>query len=170
MSSRWVPVTWGKERFLIPDCQMIAFCNAVNDRSSTYFPFPHRIDGGDWHRKIERSEDPPRVPPAYRPFLLPKPLDATIIDASEPALVGTFADEKTPEYLVTATVGIGSRPGAAGMQPMRGRRRAIRGRRVDSARRRSSSVPRSSTRSDTHVRLTPRRCSYGVDQTDGFGA
>ena len=110
MSSRWVPVTWGKEHFLIPDSQMIAFCNAVND-GSTFLPFPHRIEGDDWHRKVERSEDPPRVPPAYRPFLLLAPLDASILEVSEPTVIGTFADEKTPQYLVSATVGIGSEAG-----------------------------------------------------------
>jgi hypothetical protein len=110
MSRRWVPVSWGKERFMIPDCQLITFCNAVNDGSG-WLPFPHRVEGEDWHRKVERSKTLPLVPPAYRPFLLETPLTAVITACSEPKDNGTFLDETTPQDLVCATVELGSDAG-----------------------------------------------------------
>jgi hypothetical protein len=110
MSRRWVPVSWGNERFMIPDCQLIAFCNAVNE-GSNYVPFPRRIVDNDWHRMIECAETLPLVPPAYRPFLLETPLTAVITTSSETKANGTFADKKTEQFLVSATVGLGSEDG-----------------------------------------------------------
>jgi hypothetical protein len=109
MSSRWILVRWGEERFLVPDCQMIAFCNNVNSRG--WFQFPRRIVNDDWHLHVEPPETPPRVPDAYRLFLLGTPIETGITACSDVVELARQPDAEESLCLVTAQVGVGSRAG-----------------------------------------------------------
>jgi hypothetical protein len=111
VSSRWIRVRWGDERLLIPDCQMIPFCNAVNAGGRFIPSFPCRVVSDDWNRWVERPASPPEVPPAYGPFLLAEPLTTEIVTSAEPKAVGRFNGSRAVEFLVSATVGIGAESG-----------------------------------------------------------
>ncbi|MEQ1895074.1 MAG: hypothetical protein ABL998_21250 [Planctomycetota bacterium] len=110
MSSRWVPVSWGTERFLIPECQLIAFCNDVNSGGDGG-NFPRREADGAQHEPRHRPEGMPALPSAYAPFLLERELEAALEGTREPLSVGTYAGGSPEKFLVTAEIPLGTEQG-----------------------------------------------------------
>lgn len=110
MSSRWVPVSWGTERLLIPECQLIAFCNDVNSGGNGG-NFPRREDDGPQQEPRQRPEGMPVLPPPYAQFLLERELEAALEGTREPLSVGTYAGGSPEKFLVTAEIPLGSEQG-----------------------------------------------------------
>ncbi len=71
-----IPLRWKNCRYLIPENEMIDFCNHVNSGSpyvSRAARFFQHVDD-----KEGDSSEMPKVPPKYRPYLLKTPIDAEI--------------------------------------------------------------------------------------------
>lgn len=107
MSKRWIPVRWGNERFLIPECQVIPFCNDVNGGGAAAGFARRRTDpDADWRERPRRPEGLPGLPATYAPFLLAEPLTATLREASKPRLIGDYLGGPS-KYAVSARVDLG---------------------------------------------------------------
>ncbi len=107
LSSRWIPVRWGPERFLIPECQIIPFCNDVNGGGAAAgFPRQKLDPDASWRERARRPEGLPELPSTYAPFLLVEPLTTSIREASEPRLIGEFTSGPL-KYAVSARIELG---------------------------------------------------------------
>jgi hypothetical protein len=76
------PSRWGERAYLIPKHELIRFCNAV----SAGIESPKRSGGLFLVREGDRDRPAtglPPVPPAYRPYLLKAPIEATDLSASQ---------------------------------------------------------------------------------------
>lgn len=73
-----VPVPWGERRYLIPADDVVGFCNHVNQgaeprsRSHGY----HLLRRGDEGKAVR---DQPKVPTEFQGYLLPEPVEATVV-------------------------------------------------------------------------------------------
>lgn len=104
MSKRWIPVAWGRERFMVPECQIIPFCNDVNGGGAAAGFARRRTDpDADWRERPRRPEGLPGLPATYAPFLLDEPLTTTLREASEPRLIGDYLGGPS-KYAVTARI------------------------------------------------------------------
>jgi hypothetical protein len=77
MKNNFVPIRWGKRRYLIPDKEILAFCGVVNQgvlprylRSGTF-----SLDDPDLRRPPPGA---PEVPAEWAPFLLKKHVSAAV--------------------------------------------------------------------------------------------
>lgn len=84
-----VPVTWGDRHYLVPNDEIIEFCNAVNIGSERGWE-----SGRFFLRRGDPTETPtgdPHVPEEFKPYLLQKPIDAKILSVgkytTEPSVV-----------------------------------------------------------------------------------
>lgn len=71
-----IPIRWGDCRYLIPENEMIDFCNHINSGSqhvSRAARFLRHVDDGK-----KKSYGTPRVPSKYQPYLLKEPIEAEI--------------------------------------------------------------------------------------------
>lgn len=84
-----VPVSWGNRHYLVPNDEIIEFCNAVNIGSERNWE-----SGRFFLRRGDPTETPtsfPNVPEEFKPYLLQKPIDAKILSVgkytTEPSVV-----------------------------------------------------------------------------------
>ncbi|MCY2989929.1 MAG: hypothetical protein NTY19_18965 [Planctomycetota bacterium] len=71
-----VPIRWGDRRYLIPENEMIDFCNHINSGSqnvSRAARFLRHVDDRD-----KKTAGIPKVPPRYQTYLLKEPVDAEV--------------------------------------------------------------------------------------------
>ncbi len=72
-----IPVRWGDRRYLIPENEMIDFCNHINSGSQAILRtarFCRHVDDAK-----KRTSGIPKVPQKYRPYLLKEPIDAEVV-------------------------------------------------------------------------------------------
>ena len=111
LGTDWHHCTWGNYEFLVPEPQMLAFCNAANAGSWGLWDFPHRTrDGSPSPRGVFSILQPPppgspSVPSSYRSWLLPVPLSGTVLET-----LGTHELEDGASSSV-CTVDLGSTDG-----------------------------------------------------------
>jgi hypothetical protein len=78
MATKFLLVGWGKRQYLIPDDDLLKFCNYINQgmepRDGAYGSFFMRR--GDWERPVT---DIPILPKQYEKYLLAAPLHGTIV-------------------------------------------------------------------------------------------
>lgn len=80
-----VPIRWGDRRYLIPETEMIAFCNHVNsgsDRQLRDALFCAHVDD-----RKKKTSGIPKVPPQYQPYLLKSPIEAEVAWVGKTAVV-----------------------------------------------------------------------------------
>jgi hypothetical protein len=80
-----VPIRWGDCRYLIPDNEMIDFCNHINSGSqyvSRAARFLRHVDDRD-----KKTSGVPKIPPKYQTYLLKVPLDAEVIWIGETVIL-----------------------------------------------------------------------------------
>jgi len=77
-ASEYRPIRWGERVYLIPSNEIIAFCNAINSRNE-----PRDWVHGDfflrWGDEKKEAKGKPELPEEFMPYLLDKPVDATIV-------------------------------------------------------------------------------------------
>lgn len=104
LAAEYLVVRWGQRRYLVPSNDVIGFCNQVNagyePRASEQGFVMLRM--GDANDTLPRQPD---LPPAYRDYLLPNPVEAEIIAVGEPELRPSVAQWKFKDTLVTVNAG-----------------------------------------------------------------
>jgi len=85
-----LPVRWGKRLYLLPDREVLRFCNAVNlglePKDSMYGRFylrmvmTDKVKRGEEEATLERAEGLPALPAQWGPFLLKRPLRGQVTD------------------------------------------------------------------------------------------
>lgn len=101
LASSFLPVKWGERTYLIPDDEIVEFCNGINfgwePREDSHGFFLLR--DGDCEKKVTGF---PSLPKKYRPYLLKKPIETEIVKlgktASRPSL-GNFEFKETSVVL-----------------------------------------------------------------------
>jgi hypothetical protein len=80
-----VPVRWGERRYLIPENEMIAFCNHVNSGSDGQ----HRnaLFCAHCDDRKRKTSGVPSVPTKYQPYLLKNPIETEIAWVGKTAVV-----------------------------------------------------------------------------------
>lgn len=101
-----VPVSWGNRHYLVPNDEIIEFCNAVNIGSER-----------NWQsgRFFLRRGDPtetltgfPNVPEEFKPYLLQKPIDTKILSVGRYTTESSIVDWKFKITPVTIDAGSAS--------------------------------------------------------------
>ena len=76
---KFLPVPWGERMYLIPQGEIIKFCNEINSRRE-----PRKGQHGSFFLKKEdrmkEAQGLPEIPDKFRPYLLEEPVDAIITD------------------------------------------------------------------------------------------
>lgn len=72
-----IPVKWGNQHYLVPLDRLIAFCYAVRNVGRSYEIQEFFMKESD---RDERRFGLPAVPPAYKKYLISRPIQATIIE------------------------------------------------------------------------------------------
>lgn len=72
-------VNWGERKYLVPEYQMIDFCNSVNLNEEPRYHWSGMFFLKDGHHNIEVTEMPD-VPLHYKRYLLDEPITAKVID------------------------------------------------------------------------------------------
>jgi hypothetical protein len=80
--THYIPIEWGKRRYLIPDEEMIDFCNEINlgrepreSPNGTFF-----LREGDWVKIVSGF---PELQGSWINYLLPEPISGKIIELTE---------------------------------------------------------------------------------------
>lgn len=113
-------VRWGTRLYLLPESQLIPFCNDFNDGlSMRYANYPCREMAGT--KKVasllgggELPEGRPQLPAPFRRFLLGEPIEAWIVEAETPVVVeddGSGDELYQVEAVVDAGLDSGLLPG-----------------------------------------------------------
>lgn len=98
-NNEFIPVPWGERHYLIPSDEIVQFCNRVNQGRDQVLFF---LREGD---EKKPANGLPKIPEAFKPYLLKKPVEARIVS------VGTFtngltrADWKFKEIPITINAG-----------------------------------------------------------------
>lgn len=97
-------VPWGERRYLVPSNEIVEFCNNVNQGREPR-PGEHGfflLRRGDEDKEVEGF---PKVPAKYRDYLLPKPVEATIIAVGQYVTRPSVLDWKFKDTPVTLDAG-----------------------------------------------------------------
>ncbi len=78
IAEEFISVSWGERTYLIPSDDIVGFCNDFNARSEPreYLRGSYLLRRGDADKRVSGL---PRVPDAYRTYLLETPILATIV-------------------------------------------------------------------------------------------
>src|SRR5438034_3584564 len=99
-----IPISWGSRHYLIPADDVIGFCNSVNEgrepRAGTFGSYLLRK--GDENKTVVNL---PKVPAEFRPYLMDKPVEATIIAVSPYTTRPSVAEWKFKDTPVTLDAG-----------------------------------------------------------------
>lgn len=99
-----IPISWGSRQYLIPADDIIKFCNSVNEGEE-----PRNHAGGFYLLRLGDEKKAvtglPKVPEEYRPYLLAKPIEATITAVSPYATRPSAATWKFKDTPVTLDIG-----------------------------------------------------------------
>jgi len=99
-----IPISWGSRHYLIPADDVIGFCNSVNEgrepRAGTFGSYLLRK--GDENKTVVNL---PKVPAEFRPYLMDKPVEATIIAVSPYTTRLSVAEWKFKDTPVTLDAG-----------------------------------------------------------------
>jgi hypothetical protein len=104
IASDFIPVAWGPRRYLIPADDIVGFCNDVNggreprDRSHGHY----LLRRGDENSPVDGD---PALPNEYQAYLLPKPVEATIIAVGTYTTRASRIDFKFKDTPVTIDTG-----------------------------------------------------------------
>lgn len=103
-----IPVEWDERRYLIPSDDMVGFCNQVNqgaeprsDVHGLYF-----LRRGDEDKAAEAR---PKLPAEFQDYLLPKPVEATIVAVGKSTTSRGVGDSKFKD--TPLSLGAGNRQG-----------------------------------------------------------
>lgn len=80
-----IPIRWGDRRYLIPEDEMIDFCNHINSGSQSVSRTARFL----WHvdDREKKSRGIPKVPPKYQPYLLKEPISAEVVWIGKTAIL-----------------------------------------------------------------------------------
>lgn len=99
-----IPVPWGSRHYLVPADEVVEFCNLVNSGQE-----PRRemhglvlLRCGDERKRVPRF---PKVPEAYREYLLLKPIRAAVIAVGASTARPSVKDWRFTDTLVTLDAG-----------------------------------------------------------------
>ena len=99
-----IPVSWGSRHYLIPADDFIGFCNCVNEGQE-----PRNDSHGFYLLRRKDEKKPvtgfPKVPAAYEPYLLAKPIEATIIAVGQYTTRPSLGHWKFKDTPVTISAG-----------------------------------------------------------------
>jgi hypothetical protein len=104
IAKEFVPIAWGKRRYLVPANDLIGFCNAVNFASE-----PRK--GGRGRYLLRRGDEEkdvtglPSVPAEYRRYLLKEPIEAEIISVGPFTVRRSAAEWYVKDIQVTLNAG-----------------------------------------------------------------
>jgi hypothetical protein len=79
IAREFIPVSWGSRRYLIPADDIVGFCNNFNEgrEPRDIIHGSYLLRRGDEQKKVTGF---PKVPKEYEPYLLAKPIEATITE------------------------------------------------------------------------------------------
>ena len=80
-----IPIRWGDRRYLIPEDEMVDFCNHINSGSQSISRAARFLRHVDDREK--KSRGIPKVPPKYQPYLLREPIDAEVVWIGKTAIL-----------------------------------------------------------------------------------
>ena len=101
-----VPVIWGTRHYLVPNDEMIRFCNSVNSGSER--------NGDAWSFFLRQGDPPeeptglPKVPEEFDSYLLRKPVEAQILSVGQYTIEPGLAETKFYIYPVKIDAGSAS--------------------------------------------------------------
>jgi hypothetical protein len=105
------PIRWGERVYLIPDDEIMDFCDMINARyepRNNLVGYPaFFLRNGD---ETKKAKGKPKLPEEFMPFLLDKPVDATIVSIKD-IQEDTEKDPKWKRANVTVVVDKGRKDG-----------------------------------------------------------
>jgi hypothetical protein len=100
-----IPISWGSRRYLIPGDDLVGFCNNINQGREPRMGSHgfHLLRRGDEKKKVTGF---PKVPDEYRHYLLPNPIEATIIAVGSYTTRPSVVEWKFKDTPVTLDAGL----------------------------------------------------------------
>lgn len=104
IAEEFIPVAWGRRRYLIASNEVVRFCNEVNAGSEprTDLHGFHLLRCGDEDQKVTGF---PTVPDRYRPYLLKSPITVEIVAVGSPRSRDGVGEWKFKDTPVTINAG-----------------------------------------------------------------
>ncbi len=104
IAESFIPVSWDQRKYLIPEQEMIRFCNSINSgyEPRNYIHGRHLLKVGDEEKPVSGKPD---VPEKYNKYLLKQPITAEIISVGKTAMRLGCADIKFYDTFVTLNIG-----------------------------------------------------------------